>query len=215
MLDGKGTLDDYSVLFLPGAPYMSQELSRRLRAWVQQGGTLVALGPCALKDECGLDLAREDSIYKTLFPKFKQIGAGRWDYSVEGAAQRTQPLTTSDFGKGRVVCLNRTLTVVMQDASLRALLTEIVQDVCERTATSPSSDLEILVREGKDGEKYLGLCNKNVEKPIETIVTVAGKYENPMDLLVPGWCPVPAHIYGHKTILRIRLEPGDWTLLRL
>ena len=104
---------------------------------------------------------------------------------------------------------------MMQDASLRALLTEIVQDVCERTATSPSSDLEILVREGKDGEKYLGLCNKNVEKPIETIVTVTGKYEHPMDLLVPGWCPVPAHIYGDKTILRIRLEAGDWTLLRL
>ena len=215
VLDGKGTLNEYTVLFLPSAPYMSQELSRRLMAWVQQGGTLVALGPCALKDECGLDLVRGDSIYKTLFPKFKQIGAGPWDYSVEGAAQRTQPLTTSDFGKGRVVCLNRALTVVMQDASLRALLTEIVQAVCERTATSPSSDLEILLREGNDGEKYLGVCNKNVEKPIETIVTVTGKYEHPMDLLVPGWCPVPAHIYGDKTILRIRLEPGDWTLLRL
>ena len=215
VLDGKGTLDDYTVLFLPYAPYMSQEVSRRLMSWVQKGGTLIAVGPFSLKNEFGLDLARKDSIYRTLFPKFKQVGSGHWDYSVDGTVPRTQPFTASSFGKGRVVCLNHSLSVLMQDSSLNALLTEIVRDVCERTASSPSSDLEILVREGKHGEKYLGLCNRNVEQPIETIVTVAGKYENPMDLLVPGWCPVSAHIYGRKTILRVRLEPGDWTLLRL
>ena len=63
VLDGKGTLNDYTVLFLPYAPYMSQEMSRRLVAWVQKGGTLIALGPFSLKNEFGLDLAREDSIY--------------------------------------------------------------------------------------------------------------------------------------------------------
>lgn len=215
VLDGKGTLDDYTVLFLPYAPYMSEEVSRRLVAWVQKGGTLIACGPFSLKNEFGLDLARGDSIYKTLFPEFKKLGSGDWNYSVDGSARRARPLGTRSFGKGQVVFLNRMLDVLLQDVSLKSLLTEIVKGVCERTASSPSPDLEILVRKGDDGEKYLGLCNKNVEQPIETTVTVVGRYENPMDLLVPGSFPLPSDIFGQKTILRIRLEPGDWTLVRL
>lgn len=105
--------------------------------------------------------------------------------------------------------------VLLQDVSLTSVLTEIVTDSCERTAQSPDSNLGILVREGEHGEKYLGLCNRNVEKPIETTVIVAGEYKNPMDLLVPAWFPVPVNILGNKTILRIRLAPGDWTLVRL
>jgi len=215
VLDGNGSLDDYTVLFLPCAPYMSDTFSRRLKKWVQNGGTLIALGPFSLKNEFGLDLASEDSIYRTLFPAFKKVASGDWDYSVDGTDRKARPIETRSFGKGQVVCLNRMLDVLLQDVSLTSLLTEIVKDTCERTAQSPNSDLEILVREGEHGEKYLGLCNRNVEEPIETTVIISGKYENPMDVLVPGWFPVPSDIYGDKTILRIRLAPGDWTLVRL
>jgi len=215
VLDGNGSLDNYTALFLPYAPYMSDAFSRRLKEWVQNGGTLIAFGPFSLKNEFGLDLESGDSIYRTLFPKYKKVGAGDWDYSVDGTDRIARPVETRSFGKGQVVCLNRMLDVLLQDVSLTSLLTEIVKDACERTAQSPHSDLGILVREGTEGEKYLGLCNRNVEDPIETTVIVAGKYENPMDILVPGWFPVPSNINGRKTILTIRLEPGDWTLVRL
>ncbi len=215
VLDGKGSLDDYTALFLPYAPYMSEELSGRLTRWVKKGGTLIAFGPFSLKNEFGLDLASGDSIYRTLFPKYKKVGAADWDYSVDGTDRIARPVATRSFGKGQVICLNRMLDVLLQDLSLKSLLTEIVKDACERTAQSPDSDLGILVREGEHGEKYLGLCNRNVEEPIETTVIISGKYENPMDILVPGWFPVPSDIYGDKTILRIRLAPGDWTLVQL
>jgi hypothetical protein len=215
VLDGKGSLDDYTVLVLPFAPYMTEAFSRRLKEWVRKGGTLLAFGPFSLKNEFGLDLASGDSIYRTLFPAFKEIGPGDWDYSVDGTDHKARPVETRSFGKGQVVCLNRMLDMLLQDLSLKSLLTEIVKDACEQTAQSSNSDLGILVREGEHGEKFLGLCNRNVEEPIETTVIVSGKYENPMDVLVPGWFPVPSDIYGNKTILRIRLEPGDWTLIRL
>ncbi len=213
--DGRGQLEDYTVLCLPFAPYVSRDVSRRLVKWVKNGGTLVAFGPFALKDEFGLELAVEDSVFRTLFPDFRELGPGVWNYSTDGSANSSQPVIASRLGQGRVICLNRPLEKLMADASLSRLLNRVLQDSCEQTASSPDRDLEILVREGKRGEKYLGLCNRNVEQPIETIVTIDGRHKNLVDLLVPGWCPVPSHILGRKTILRIRLGPGDWTLLRL
>jgi hypothetical protein len=215
VLDGNGSLDDYTALFLPYAPYMSEEFSRRLTRWVKKGGTLIAVGPFALKDECGVDFADRSSLFRTLFPAFKKAASGDWDYSVDGTERRARPIETKSFGKGQVVCLNRMLDELLEDASSTSMLTDFVRDACERTAQSPDSDLGILVREGEQGEKYLGLHNRNVEEPIETTVTVAGKYKNSMDLLVPGWFPVPSDINGRKTTLTIRLEPGDWTLIRL
>jgi hypothetical protein len=215
VLDGNGSLDDYTALFLPYAPYMSEEFSRRLTKWVKKGGTLFAVGPFALKDECGVDLADRSSLFRTLFPAFKEAASGDWDYSVDGTDHRARPIETKNFGKGQVICLNRMLNELLEDASSTSVLTDSVRETCERTAQSPDSDLGILVREGEQGEKYLGLHNRNVEEPIETTVTVVGKYENPMDLLVPGWFPVPSDINGRKTTLTIRLEAGDWTLLRL
>ena len=135
-------------------------------SWVQKGGTLIAVGPFSLKNEFGLDLAHKDSIYRTLFPKFQQVGSGHWDYSVDGTAHRTQPFTANSFGKGRVVCLNQSLNVLMQDSSLNALLTEIVRDVCERTASSPSSDLEILVREGSKAKSILVCATGTSSSPL-------------------------------------------------
>ena len=216
VLDGKGSLDDYTVLFLPYAPYMSKEFSERLTKWVKKGGTLIAMGPFALKNEFGLDFADQSSLFKTLIPEYRKTGTDAWDYSVEGKGERSQPqILETAFGKGRVVHLNRMLDRYLRKPALKQSLMERVEEVCERTAVSPDADLEILVREGDDGERYLGLCNMNVEEPLDTTVTVTGRVENPVDLLVPGFFPVPSKIDGNTTVLKIYLEPGDWTLIRL
>ena len=216
VIDGKGSLDDYTVLFLPYAPYMSEEFSRRLTKWVKKGGTLIAVGPFSLKNEFGLDLVSGNSMFKTLFPTYKKIGPGGWDYSEDGTDQKSQPaVTTKNFGKGQVVYLNRMIDEILRNPSLKPLLTDIVKDVCEQTATSPDSDLRILVREGNQGEKYLGLCNDNVEDSIETTVLVEGTYARPKDVLVSDWFPVPSRIIGDQTELKIQLEPGEWTMFTL
>jgi hypothetical protein len=195
---------------------MSEEFSRRLTKWVKKGGTLIAVGPFSLKNEFGLDLVSGNSMFKTLFPTYKKIGPGGWDYSEDGTDQKSQPaVTTKNFGKGQVVYLNRMIDEILRNPSLKPLLTDIVKDVCEQTATSPDSDLRILVREGNQGEKYLGLCNDNVEDSIETTVLVEGTYARPKDVLVSDWFPVPSRIIGDQTELKIQLEPGEWTMFTL
>ena len=216
VLDGKGSLDDYTVLFLPYAPYMSEELAGRLTKWVKRGGTLIAAGPFALKNEFGLDLADRSSLFKTLVPGYRKTGPDAWDYSVDGTDERAQPqILETAFGEGRVVHLNRMLDLYLRKPSLKRSLMEFVEEACEQTAVSPDADLEILVREGDHGERYLGLCNKNVQEPLETTVTVQGRVEEPVDLLIPGFFRVPSDFDGKKTVLKIYLEPGDWTLIRL
>jgi hypothetical protein len=103
----------------------------------------------------------------------------------------------------------------MRKPSLKRSLVETVEGVCVRTAVSPHADLEILVREGNHGERYLGLCNRNVEEPLDTTVTVTGRVEDPVDLLVPGGFRVPSTIEKGTTVLKVHLAPGDWTLIRL
>lgn len=216
VLDGKGSLDDYTVLILPYAPYMSAELSVRITDWVNRGGTLVAVGPFALRNEFGLELADRSSLFRTLVPGYRKTGPGSWDYSVDGTDERSPPaIMDRAFGKGRVVHLNRMLDYFLRKPSLKRSLIEIMEEVCERTAVSPDGDLELLVREGEKGERYLGLCNRNVEKAIDTTVTVRGRVDDPVDLLVPGGFRVPAKIDGNATELKIHLAPGDWTLIRL
>ena len=104
---------------------------------------------------------------------------------------------------------------ILRDPSLKPVLKKIIDDVCERTAASDNSDLEILVRQGKNGEKYLGLCNKNVEKSLETTVLVKGKYARPKDITVVDWFPVPSRVIGDQTELSVRLAPGEWTMIIL
>jgi hypothetical protein len=216
VLDGKGSLDDYAVLFLPYAPYMSQELSERLVAWVKKGGTLVAAGPFALKNEFGIDLPDQSSLFRTLFPGYRKTGTCAWDYNLDGADQRSEPaIQQTAYGDGKVIHLNRMLDLLMRKPSLKRSLVETVEGVCVRTAVSPDADLEILVREGNHGERYLGLCNRNVEEPLDTTVTVTGRVEDPVDLLVPGGFRVPSTIEKGTTVLKVHLAPGDWTLIRL
>ncbi len=51
---GKASLDDYDVLFVPPSLFVSQEMQERLLAWVEAGGKLVLFGPLGLHDERSL-----------------------------------------------------------------------------------------------------------------------------------------------------------------
>ena len=100
---------------------------------------------------------------------------------------------------------------VLDEAGLRALLARGAR----RTASAPEPDLGIMVRTAAGRERYLCVCNRNVEKPVETTVTVRGRYGRALDVVVPGWFPVPLETTGNETLVRVRLDPGDFTLILL
>lgn len=84
----------------------------------------------------------------------------------------------------------------------------------EKDTANP--DLKILVRTNKQGDNlYLCVCNTNLEAPVTADVTVRGTYTRALDITVPGWFPVPIAAGHGGAVLKVRLEPGEWTMLQL
>ncbi|MBI4023989.1 MAG: hypothetical protein HY360_03355 [Verrucomicrobia bacterium] len=143
-----------------------------------------------------------------------KIGADDWAYGAEGKSL-PPALETKRYGKGTLAYLNRESDVACRNSAMKESLESLLANAAQRTAASPETDLKILVREKDGGEKYLCVCNRNVEKPIETTVTVKGKYGQALDIFAPGWFPVPSQTKGNETVLKIRLDPRDFTMILL
>lgn len=213
VLDRKASLGEYSFLVLPYAPFMTEAFSRQLSQWVHGGGTLIAVGPFAVQDECGRSLPAGSSLFLALFPEVRKEGDGDWDY---GPAAAREPATVvRPYGKGRLIYLNRPLDVFLRNPALAERLVKVLAEKAQRTAFVPAADLEIAVRDKPGGERYLCLCNRNVEAPLETTVTVRGVYRQAVDVQIPGWFPVPVEVGKEQTLVKVRLDPGDFTLLLL
>jgi len=218
VLDGHASLDDYGLLFLPYAPYLSAEFAKRLSAWVKNGGTLIGFGPFGLMDQYGAAMPEGASLFKQLFPDYRQTGDGYFAYTLTGGPDQDEPgITKKPFGKGQLIHLNRMSSVYTQNAALK---TEFDQELSAfdalKTADPASKDLKLLVRKSKQGDDlYLCICNKNVEAPVTADVSVRGAYRQALDITVPGWFPAPATASQDKTVVAVRLEPGEWTMIQL
>ena len=71
----------------------------------------------------------------------------------------------------------------------------------------------MLVREAGLKTRYVCLCNRNVEKPVEAAVTVRGQIAQAVDVVTPDGFPVPVGADGSS--VSVHLEPGDFTLIRI
>ncbi len=214
VLDGRASLNDYALLVLPYAPYLTEAFSRRLTEWVRRGGTLIAVGPFALQDECGRPLPAGSSLCRALFPGIRKEGAGDWDYRTDG--RPAEPgMVARPYGQGSLVYLNRAVDVYYRNPALAGPLRGVLARAGQRTASSPTEDLQIAVRKRAGGGITLCLCNRNVEAPLTATVSVRGSYRQAFDVQIPGWCPVPLEVKGGHTLLNVRLDAGDWTILQL
>ena len=193
---------------------MTERFSELLRDWVQRGGTLVSIGPFGLSDECGFDLPAEKSLFRLTFPNLRKLAGDEFAYGVDGK-QSPPALEVKKCGRGTLAYLNRPLDVARRTPSLWGPLEKLLASAGQRTAVSQADDLKILVRETADGQKYLCLCNRNVEKAVEAAVTVQGRYVQAVDVVVPGWCPVPLETKTDRSIVKVRLDPGDFTMILL
>ena len=217
VLDGLASLENYKLLFLPYAPYMSEAFSAQIKQWVEHGGTLVTFGPFALMDPYGTDLPQDQSLFRTLFTNYKQTGPDSFDYSLCGAASQDEPsVIKRSVGKGTLIQLNRSTSFCSQNTAMKDQLDRIMAgfDVL-KTADSANDDLEIMVREASDGTRYLCLCNSNVNDIVTANVRITGTYRQALDIVAPGWFPVPFKTEQNRIVMPISLGPGEWTIINL
>jgi hypothetical protein len=217
VLDKKAALNDYALLFLPPAPYMSENFSRELARWVKAGGTLIALGPFALNNEYGLALPRVDSLFQTTFPLYTRLGNGEWNYSLDDGGKPVEAmLKTTEVGAGRLIFLTRSLEVYLRNPELKKQLLAVLRQYAVKPADAAVADLKIRLRDGAGGVKYLCLCNQNALERATGEVQVKGTFKTALDLLAPpAGAPVPVKSHNGQTAVPVSLAPGEWTIISL
>ena len=189
----RAKLSDYNVVIVPQATYLSGGLQGKLLDFMQPGKLLVVLGEAGKFDE----LARPSGVLKA------KLGPGK--APADRAALRSGKLNGDFLRADSLATLG----------SLRHDLWKSIASYAAPAASSDNTDLETVLRVAENGDRYLFLLNRNVDKPAEATVHVRLPIQQATDVMVPGGAKVPFTTGRDGSNLKIRLSPGETTALYL
>ena len=199
ILDGREELGAYGVLIAVQPTHVPDQLQEALLRWVEQGGTLISIGPFGLFNEHGRPTAR---LLREAY------GEQAWRFDAEGKAwlpeRELAPAAT--HGQGRVVLVTGAPDPEAALAAIRAELRRVwpvppVQTELDR--------VELILREDGDKAKCLFAVNLNAREPQEGTVTLRGRFADVRELTVEGGPVVPTTATDEATTLPLRLGPGE------
>lgn len=213
--DGRVDLEQYDVLLLPHAPFMSDAFARAIASWVQQGGTLISVGPIALYDELAQPSSVGRQLQASVLGNVEQTINTTWLRDA-GPTQLlgTDATVRRTVGQGKLIILNAHLGSLVNDPAWLKQIQQMILTATSPTARADSPSAKLIVRVTDAGRRFLAIANRSVDQPLRTTVRVAGRYESPVDLLADN-SPIPAQYDGGATTLNVWLAPGDWTVIDL
>ena len=204
-------MSDYDVVLMPFAPYFRKGLWERIKPWIGDGGTLIALGPCGLYDEFGFD--DPDSPVRPLmvppFPKDQLNTRATWTWDRDGLTE------THPIGQGTIVQVSSTMADILLKNRLREEFLRLFADH-PPAATSPDTPAEVELRTDRAGGHYVFALNPETDLPIEGTICVQKRFTGVDDLGILAGFPV--RITGHTestTSFCFRLAAGQYTFFRL
>jgi len=214
ILDGRARLEDFDALILPYALYMSAPLRERIENWLKERPRLlVAAGPFGLHDEIGQPAGE---LLATAFGKDMirplESTTGKWAWTDGGDAG--DPFRTARVGPSKVVLLLKPVSQCRGLASFKDRVVAPIEACARRYAWDDANAFELVLREQGD-IRYLGVLNPNPDQAADGNIHVAGGFQNVTDLDYPEGLPIPATIDDNHVVFRLRLEPGEATILRL
>jgi len=213
-LDGRAQLDDFDVVALPYAVYLSNALQDKIIHWLDaRKRLLLCCGPGGLYDEIGL---RSKRVLDRAFPKTQRelrfVGPGRWVWT-EAEGEPDQ-LITGRVGPS-LVCLAPTRLGDLRHApEVAASIVAHVEAATDRAASDDANAFEMVLRE-QGPKRYLCVLNPSLDDPAASRVRVQGAFRRVVDLDYDEAAPVPATVSEGTTVFPLRLEPGEATILRL
>jgi hypothetical protein len=211
LTDGRADLDQFDVLVLPVAPYLSEALQQRILAWLKgKPRLLIACGPCGTWDELGLDSrVLLDAVFPDR-PRFRPPTPENPRWSLEPSGERGS--REARVGESQVVLLLQ--NVCELDREALAKLVGRIEKAAPRPACDDANAFEMLVRV-KGDTRYLCVLNNGVDDAAEGLVRVRGRFHSVVDLDYPAGLPVEATSNSDTTSFPLRLAPGEATIIRL
>lgn len=201
LLDGRVSLADFDVVLLPRAPYMAVALQTQLAAFVNDGGTLVAMADLPVADE----LARTtDAFQRTLAAAIpaREFNAGGKVWATE-----------TNHGRGHVL-----LTVPSAGFGNATVDNEFIGMLKERAARAAWADgdvLEVILRHAQDGQDYVFVQNSDLDKVRTATVRFTAPCTQLVDASLPGGVALPMAVDGKVKSASIRLGPAETAVLWL
>ena len=229
VLNGQESLQSFKVLIAPYTLWASRGLQEKLPAWVGKGGILICVAPLGLWDEYGrssrvlVDAAFGDipievgrgETYTFAYP-YKDF-ANRKGVKIEATLpyqKEAVNLISAGYGRGRIYMTADPTIRNVASTSRAKLLQAIDREIGARTAWCQDAQFDLVTR--YDGEqRHLFVLNRSISDPAEDLVIVRGEYPKPIDLGMPGGCPLKSDAKGGLTAFRLRLGPGEGTCIRL
>ena len=226
--DGKQSLDATKLVIVPSGLCMPDALQERLLAWVRRGGVLVAIGPVGLFDEYGKPAA---ALLQAAFPdtKWQPHDHRLSRCTVTGHARGCVLGTYGKSGQVLKARIGAGLVYVFTDKFLPDLATaftidgkphgfvDIVAPHMPRTVRSGKGTYHLVLRRrpGQGQPLWLYLVNPDFDRVVADEVVVDGAFGAVDDVGLPLPFPVPFRLEDGCTRIRLKLQPGEGTLLRL
>jgi len=226
---GEETLTDFKVLLAPYTLWALDQSQQRLLKWVEDGGTLIAVGPYGYWDEYGRKSCKLiESCFGEL-PMPPARGRDCWTFrlaeeavassrsvTVESARNGECRLISVSHGKGKVYLTTVTSLDALPVAGKRVLNGAIMAAAGFPQAYGARRSFSLYTREHPETrERYLIAVNDDTRARVQDTVTVLGEYPRPVDVACLGGFPARARVGTGCTTLSLSLAPGEGVILHL
>ena len=217
------SLKQHRVIILPQAPYLPAPMTERLLKWVRQGGTLISLGVPGIWNPYGqADLRLVTEVFGPNRASDERPGKWQWQWEITRTNSAVaRQLYDADgkliaalatCGKGRVLVS----TGPFDSPALKDLFYRILDlGAGQKPADCERDAFELVLRADRHGQRYLFASNPHTRKTREDQVTLAGRFQHCMDLGVGSGVPLPVNAGVSETRFRLRLHPGEGTVISL
>jgi hypothetical protein len=215
-------LSKHRVIILPQAPYLPAAMTDALLAWVRNGGTLISVGVPGIWTPYGEDDLR---LINEVFGKSQVAdmdhGKWRWKWqllerrsgveSVSNDAAGNVLLARASHGKGVVLIATNGFD---SPDDLKQFYRLLDGTIGRRPASCAHDAFELAIRSGKGG-RYLCVLNPHAREIREDVLTVAGNYRGSEDMGIGAGVPLPVDVGDGATHFKLRLHPGESTVIHL
>lgn len=205
VLEGKDGFSNYRAVCLPCAVVLPKSVSNRLVAWVKGGGLLISAGPFGVWDT---NVREDESAMRALLGDRLPRSSGSDEWTFRGGA----PFVSTGAGKGHVL-LTPDVHLRQNDAALEAIREEMLARIV-RPVTCDSPNLAMIVREGRDGARYITVYNRRSDRGATGTLWVRGEWKRAVDLGIAGGWPLRPREEKGGVLLPVVFGPGEGTVIR-
>ena len=237
------TLDNYEVIILPYAQYFDDGFAAKLLNWVNNGGTLISIGPFGLYDKLGFSISNGAALVYpgTTFSYTDPDYPLSWVWQASGGSVFTNGYRVDTYGSGTVMTTLDGRALYRPEIGIRAgtkrttrppasdivdpggysaaqqAFYDTLAAATQRKAWVTSGNVEMVIRQQANGQGplYISLLNWDYKNSLDSSVVVNGEYGKITDLSITDGFAVPAVVNSGQTTFSLKLGPGEGLMFKL